>query len=265
MIGFLSGIGAAVLSVVRQVREIIVLLLQTLYWIFAGPFKKKPVSIEYTAVQAVFGGVNSILIVCFVCFSMGMVLAMQSAYQLERMGATIYVAALVAVSMAREIGPVLTSLVIAGRVGAAITAELSTMKVTEQIEALETLALNPVRFLVVPRFLALMIMLPCLVILGDVAGMLGGMLIGTTYLDLRPGLYLDTTFDFLVKKDVLTGLLKGWVFSIIITMISCHRGLNTQGGAEGVGKSTTESVVLSFVMIILSDAILTALFYFTGN
>jgi len=212
----------------------------------------------------VFGGVNSILIVCFVCFSMGMVLAMQSAYQLERLGATIYVAALVAVSMTREIGPVLTALVIAGRVGAAITAELSTMKVTEQIEALETLALNPVRYLVAPRFLALMVMLPCLVILGDVSGMIGGWFIGTSYLDLRSGLYVETTFDFLVKKDVLTGLLKGFVFSVIITMISCHRGLMTEGGAEGVGRSTTLAVVLSFIFIILADAILTAIFYFSG-
>jgi phospholipid/cholesterol/gamma-HCH transport system permease protein len=110
-----------------------------------------------------------------------------------------------------------------------------------------------------------MLMLPCLVILGDVAGMFGGFIIGTKYLGLRPGLYLDTTFEFLDKKDVLTGVLKGWVFSILITMISCHRGLNTKGGAEGVGKSTTESVVLSFVMVILADAILTAMFYFTGN
>ena len=264
MISFLQFIGSSVLSFFRQIREINSLFLQTLYWIFVGPFVKKPISFEHVTAQSVFGGVNSILIVCFVCFSMGMVLAMQSAYQLERLGATIYVAALVAVSMTREIGPVLTALVIAGRVGAAITAELSTMKVTEQIEALETLALNPVRYLVAPRFLALMVMLPCLVILGDVAGMIGGWFIGTSYLDLRSGLYVETTFDFLVKKDVLTGLLKGSVFSVIITMISCHRGLMTEGGAEGVGRSTTLAVVLSFIFIILADAVLTAIFYFSG-
>ena len=264
MIGFLEFIGKSTLSFLRQVREITVLFLQTLYWIFAGPFLRKPVSFEHLTAQTVFGGVNSVLIVCFVCFSMGMVLAMQSAYQLERLGATIYVASLVAVSMAREIGPVLTSLVIAGRVGAAITAELSTMKVTEQIEALETLALNPVRHLVAPRFLALMFMLPCLVMLGDISGMLGGWLIGTQFLDLRSGLYVDTTFEFLVRKDILTGLFKGFIFSMIITMISCHRGLTTEGGAEGVGRSTTVSVVLSFIFIILADAILTAFFYFSG-
>ena len=207
---------------------------------------------------------DTMVIVCFICFAMGSVLAMQSAYQLEQMGATIYVAALVAVSITREIGPVLSALVNAGRVGAAITAELSTMKVTEQIEALETLALNPVRYLVVPRFLALLIMLPCLTILGDIAGMFGGFLIGVLNLDLRPSLYLDTTFEVLVKKDVLTGLLKGAVFSVIITMISCHQGLRTTGGAEGVGRATTNAVVLSFIFIIIADAILTALFYFSN-
>jgi phospholipid/cholesterol/gamma-HCH transport system permease protein len=190
---------------------------------------------------------------------------MQSAYQLEQLGATIYVAALVAVSMTREIGPVLTALVIAGRVGAAITAEISTMKVTEQIEALETLALNPVRYLVAPRFLALMVMLPCLVMLGDVAGIVGGFLIGIFSLDLRPGLYIDTTVQFLEQKDILTGLFKSWVFSMIITMVSCFQGLFTEGGAEGVGRSTTFSVVLSFILIIVADAILTAFFYFSGT
>ncbi|MBF0254764.1 MAG: ABC transporter permease [Candidatus Omnitrophica bacterium] len=265
MIRLLEWIGGNLLAVVAQSRDVARLFFVTLYWIVVGPFRKKPVSLEHTLAQTVFGGVNSVLIVCFVCFAMGMVLAMQSAYQLSQMGATIYVAALVAVSMAREIGPVLASLVIAGRVGAAITAEISTMKVTEQIEALETLALNPVRFLVVPRFLALLVMLPCLVMMGIMAGIFGGYVIGTTYLDLRPGLYWDTTFDFLVKKDVMTGLLKSVVFSMIITMISCYKGLSTEGGAEGVGRSTTTSVVLSFILIIVADAVLTAVFYFTGT
>ncbi len=264
MIRFLESIGRLIFDALQFGRGVLNLFLQTLYWVFAGPFNKKPVSVKQTMVQTVFGGVNSIAIVCFINLAMGAVLAMQSAYQLEQMGATIYVAALVAVSMTREIGPVLTALVVAGRVGAAITAELSTMKVTEQIEALETLALNPVRYLVVPRFLALLIMLPCLVIMADLAGMFGGYLIGTLSLDLRPGLYIDTTVDFLDKKDVLTGLWKSAAFSIIITMISCYQGLSTEGGAAGVGRSTTNSVVLAFIFIILADAIMTALFYFSG-
>ncbi len=262
MILFLESIGKLTQSFFKESTQILLLLSQTLYWVFLGPFKKKPVSRKGFFFQTVFSGPSSVLIVFFVDFFIGMVLAMQSAYQLEQLGAAIYVAALVGVSMTREIGPVLTSLVIAGRVGAAITAELATMKVTEQVEALETISLNPVRYLVAPRFLALLIMLPCLVVLGDLVGMFGGYLIGIFNLGLSSGLYIDTTIEFLTVKDIMTGLLKGAVFSMIISMIACYQGLSTEGGAEGVGRSTTKSVVTSFILIIVADAILTAVFYF---
>ncbi len=258
----LEAIGRSTQSLLKQSKEILALHGQTLYWVFVGPFRKKPVSQKNLFAQTVFSGIDSLAIVFFVDFFIGMVLAMQSAYQLEQLGATIYVAALVGVSMTREIGPVLTSLVIAGRVGAAITAELATMKVTEQVEALETLSLNPVRYLVAPRFLALLIMLPCLVILGDLIGMFGGYVVGTMNLGLSSGLYIDTTIEFLTVKDIMTGLCKSVVFSVIITMIACYQGLSTDGGAEGVGRSTTKSVVTSFILIIIADAILTAIFYF---
>lgn len=262
MLAFVDSVGGATISILRQMRDILVLLAQTLYWLVAGPFKRKPVSSRSFFVHTIFSGLDSILIVFFVDFFIGMVLAMQSAYQLEQLGATIYVAALVGVSMTREIGPVLTSLVVAGRVGAAITAELATMKVTEQIEALETLSLNPVRYLVAPRFLALVVMLPCLVILGNLVGMFGGYVIGVSQLGLGSGLYVDTTIEFLTRKDILTGLLKTVVFAAIIAMVACQQGLSTEGGAEGVGRATTRSVVTSFILIIIADAILTALFYF---
>lgn len=265
MIAFVESIGRNTHSLIKQVREIFTLLVQTLYWVIVGPFKKKPVSTKNFFAQTVFAGINSLIIVFFVDFFIGMVLAMQSAYQLEQMGATIYVAALVGVSMTREIGPVLTSLVIAGRVGAAITAELATMKVTEQVEALETIGLNPVRYLVAPRFLALLFMLPCLVILGDLVGMFGGYVVGIYNLGLSSGLYIDTTIEFLTIKDIMTGLLKSAVFAMIIALIASHRGISTEGGAEGVGRATTESVVLSFILIIVADAILTAVFYFAGT
>lgn len=257
-----DSLGRNTLSVIRQTREILTMLAQAIYWVIIGPFRKLPVSRKNFFAQTIFSGLDSLIIVFFVDFFIGMVLAMQSAYQLEQMGATIYVAALVGVSMTREIGPVLTSLVIAGRVGAAITAELATMKVTEQVEALETISLNPVRYLVAPRFLALLIMLPCLVILGNIIGMFGGYVIGVTQLQLGSHLYIDTTLEFLTRKDILTGLLKTAVFSMIISMIACHQGLYTEGGAEGVGRSTTRSVVTSFILIIIADAILTAIFYF---
>lgn len=258
----LEALGRTALSVFKQSTEVLSLFGRTLYWIFAGTLRKKPISRKNLFAQTIFSGIDSIVIVFFVDFFIGMVLAMQSAYQLEQLGATIYVAALVGVSMTREIGPVLTSLVIAGRVGAAITAELATMKVTEQVEALETISLNPVRYLVAPRFLALVVTLPCLVILGNIIGMFGGYVVGVTQLGLGSGLYIDTTLEFLTVKDIMTGLLKTVVFAIIISMVACHQGLYTEGGAEGVGRSTTRSVVTSFILIIIADAILTAIFYF---
>jgi phospholipid/cholesterol/gamma-HCH transport system permease protein len=200
-----------------------------------------------------------------VSFFTGIVIAMQSAYQLSRFGANIYVAPMVSVGLARELGPVLTALVVAGRVGAAITAELGTMKVTEQIEALETMALNPIRFLVVPRFLSLIIMLPCLVVFADLIGILGGLLVGVFNLGLDPYRYLTFSFKFMAWKDIWTGLVKSFVFGVIISMVGCYMGLKTKGGAEGVGKATTQSVVTSFVLIILFDCILTGLFYFANK
>jgi len=258
-----ANIGRFVIEFVTLVVRVLNLFIQTIYWIITGPFKRKFAKRESIFSQMTFVGAKSILIVFFVSFFTGIVIAMQSAYQLSRLGATVYVAALVSVSIARELGPVLTALVIAGRVGAAITAELGTMKVTEQVEALETLALNPIRFLVVPRFLALLLMLPCLTIFSDICGIFGGYLVGVYNLNINPHLYWSTTFKFLEAKDVLTGLYKSVVFGIIVALIGCYHGLNTKGGAEGVGKSTTISVVTSFILIILADCVMTLIFYFS--
>jgi phospholipid/cholesterol/gamma-HCH transport system permease protein len=264
MLNVFAFIGKFVLSVLSQIGGICILLGQTLFWIFIGPFVGKPPSRKNIFEQMVFSGVNSLLIVFFVAFFTGIVLAMQSAYQLAQLGAEVYVASLVAVAMAREMGPVLTALVVAGRVGAAITAEIGSMQVTEQIEALQTQALNPVRFLVAPRFLALMIMLPCLTIFSDLVGMIGGYLIGVFNIGINSGMYISITFQFLELKDIYTGLIKSAFFAMIITLIGCYMGLNTKGGAEGVGRSTTVSVVTSFILIILADCILTGIFFFSN-
>jgi phospholipid/cholesterol/gamma-HCH transport system permease protein len=263
MLGFISAIGGFALRALTHIGGIFILLGQTVFWITVGPFIKKPMSRKNIFDQMVFSGVNSLLIVFFVALFTGIVLAMQSAYQLSKLGAEMYVASLVAVSMARELGPVLTALVVAGRVGAAITAELGSMKVTEQVEALQALALNPVRFLVVPRFLALLIMLPCLTIFSDLVGMFGGWLVGVFNLGLNSGLYINITTKFLELKDIYTGLIKSVFFGMIIALIGCYMGLTTSGGAEGVGRSTTVSVVASFIMVILADCILTGIFYFS--
>lgn len=260
----ISSLGRKANSLSEHIWNVVSLLLQVIYWIIIGPFKKKAAKRESIFQQMVFVGVHSVAIVLFISLFIGVVLAMQSAYQLKQFGAVIYVTGLVAVSITRELGPVLTALVIAGRVGAAITAQLGSMKVTEQIESLEVMALNPVRFLVVPRFLALLIMLPALTAMADLSGIFGGFLIGTLNLNINPHLYIDLTKEFLELKDIFTGLLKSGVFGIIICLIGCYKGLNAEGGAEGVGRATTESVVTSFVLIILADAILTAMFYFAN-
>ena len=173
MMRFFEAIGISVAQWSRVFIDFFRLLIETVYWTVMSPFKKKPLHVPIVFDQMVFMGVQSIVIVFFVMFFTGIVLAMQSAPQLKQMGGIIYVASLVSISICRELGPVLTALVIAGRVGAAITAEIGSMKVNEQIEALDTMAISPVRYLVVPKLLALFIMLPCLTILGDASGLLG--------------------------------------------------------------------------------------------
>jgi len=207
-------------------------------------------------------GVNSVPIVFLTSLFTGMVLALQSAYQMQKISATMYVASLVSLSMCRELGPVLTALVVAGRVGASITAELGTMKVTEQVDALETLATNPIKYLAVPRFVALFFMLPLLTIYADFIGILGGYLVGVGKLGVTSSLYWRMTYDPLVLKDFFTGLIKSFAFAIIICIVACYQGLNSEGGAEGVGRATTLSVVSSFILIISADCFFTALFYF---
>jgi phospholipid/cholesterol/gamma-HCH transport system permease protein len=260
----IASVGKTVLGLGADISGVLALLFSTLWWVVAGPFKGKAAGRTSIFQQMLFTGVQSLVIVFFISLFTGIVIAMQSAYQLKQLGAVIYVAPMVSISVARELGPVFTALVVAGRVGSAIAAELGTMKVSEQIEALETLALDPVRFLVVPRFLALVIMLPCLTIMSDIVGILGGLIVGVFNLQLNMYRYLSFSFDLLMWKDVWSGLIKSVAFAVAISMISCYVGLKTTGGAEGVGKSTTLSVVISFIMIILIDCILTGVFFFSN-
>ena len=263
MIKFFDAIGSVVLGWVRILTNFLPLVGQTLYWIFLGPFrKKKPVKTEPIFEQMVFMGVKSTVIVIFVMLFTGIVLAMQSAPQLTKMGGEIYVASLVSIAICRELGPVLVALVIAGRIGAAITAEIGSMQVNEQIEALETMGINPVRFLVVPKFIALFFMLPCLTIFGDFVGMLGGYIVGVQSLNINSHLYIQTIFKYLTLKDIYTGLSKSFVFAMIIVLVGCYQGLSTRGGAVGVGRATTVSVVTSFILIIVADCFITGFYFF---
>ena len=255
-------IGRRAIILLRHLSSIYSLFQKTTYWFLFAPFKKKFVKSNHIFFQMVEIGVGSIPIVFLVSLFMGMVLAMQTAYQLQKMGALMYVGSLVAVSMTREIGPLLTAIVVAGRSGSAMAAELGTMKVSEEIDALETMGINPVKFLIAPRLLAILIMLPCLTILADWMGMRGGYIIGTTTLGISSGMYISKTIDALVLKDIFTGLIKSVAFAGIIGIIGCYEGFIVKGGAEGVGKSTTTAVVNSIILIIIADCFFTAVFYF---
>ncbi|MBI2871103.1 MAG: ABC transporter permease [Candidatus Omnitrophica bacterium] len=245
------------MSLLRYVGGAVLLFVETVLWCFVPPFRWRHVLHQMMQI-----GVASLPIVFLTSIFTGIVLALQSAYQLQQISARLYIANLVALSMTRELGPVLTALVVAGRCGASITAEIGTMKVTEQIDALQTLATNPVRYLVVPRFLATLIMLPLLTVYADVIGMFGGYMVGVWKLGIGHGVYINMTESSLMLKDVTTGLIKSVAFSVIISIIGCYQGFVTGGGAEGVGRATTVSVVTSFILIISADCLFTALFYF---
>lgn len=207
-------------------------------------------------------GLMSLPLVFLTALFTGMVLALQSAYQLKLFTAEQYTSDLVALSMTRELGPVLTAMVVAGRVGASIAAELGTMKVTEQIDALRSQAVNPIRYLVVPRFVAAFFMLFILTIYADCIGMFGGYLIAVFKLGISSHQYIKRSIQVLMIKDVMTGLIKAFFFGGIISVVGCYYGFTAQGGAEGVGRATTLAVVTALVVIIASDALFTGIFYF---
>ncbi|MBN1479073.1 ABC transporter permease [candidate division KSB1 bacterium] len=236
---------------------------QSLVWTFIAPFRGKKLRWGSTFVQMVRIGVESVPIVSVISFCVGLIIAMQAAYQLEQFGATIYVADLVSVTLCRELGPLITAIIVTGRSGSAIAAEIGTMKVSEEIDALETMALNPIGFLVVPRLLAMMVVVPCLTVLSDFVGIAGGFVLAITNLKLAFVAYFNQTADALAAKDFITGLIKSFFFAIIIAQVGAYQGFNVRGGAEGVGKSTTTSVVVSIFLVIFADLLFTMLFFST--
>ena len=254
---FIESLGNRAVNFVQYLGGAFTLFIQTLFWIAVPPFKPKQIYEQMAKI-----GVDSLPISTVTSFFLGVVLAFQSAYQMQKVSAEMYIPSLVSISMTREIGPVLTALVVAGRVGASIAAELGSMKVTEQLDALESLATNPVKYLVAPRFIALFTMLPLLTIYADTIGIFGGYIVSVYKLGLSHSMYLKMTFEPLYLKDIFTGLFKTLVFASIICVVSCFEGMRVSGGAEGVGSATTRAVVTSFIMIIVSDALFTVIFYF---
>jgi len=211
--------------------------------------------------QIVRIGFNSLPVVGLTAIFTGMVLALQSYTGFSRFSAESAIPNVVVLSITRELAPVLAGLMVAGRAGAAIAAEIGTMKVTEQIDALKTLSTNPFSYLVTPRVIAGIISLPFLVLIGDIIGVFGGYLICVNLLNFNPSVYLQNTYNFVEFIDIFSGLVKAAVFGFIITFIGCYFGFNTKGGAQGVGQSTTYSVVSSSILILLMNYIITSLFF----
>ena len=252
--------GHLVCRLIQYLGEITALFFQTLYLCAAPPFKGHRILKQANRV-----GPGSFFIAALVAFFVGMIIALQMAYQMVKLSAELYIPNLVAVSLTRELGPVLTALIVAGRVGAGITAEIGSMTVTEQVDALKAFAVNPTKYLVVPRFLALVIMLPLLTVFADLIGIFGGYMICVFKLDISPQMYLMMVAKAVQLKDIVTGLVKTICFGGIIALVGCHQGLTLRGGAEGVGRATTASVVISFILIIMADAFFTTMFYFIFN
>lgn len=206
-------------------------------------------------------GVASMPLVLIVALFTGAVAGVQAAYQLEGVVPLRYLGAVIMRSVFIELGPVLTALVVGGRVGASIAAEIGTMKVTEQIDALEILAIDPIKYLVMPRLLAAIIMLPIMVIFADAVAVFGGFIIATLSFDQSPHTYIQALKQFFHLKDLTSGLMKAGMFGIIIAMMGTHYGLRTTGGAEGVGLATTRAVVASSILVLVSDYVLANLLF----
>jgi phospholipid/cholesterol/gamma-HCH transport system permease protein len=250
---FIESIGKTVINFTNEVGRILTLLYDALRLTL-----KPPIDIRNIFKQMLEVGVMSVPVVIITAIFTGMVLALQTYTGFRRFGAESLVGSVVALSMTREMGPVLTGLIVAGRAGAAMAAELGTMRVTEQIDALETLATNPVKYLVVPRFIAGLVMLPALTVISDIIGILGGFLITVGHFGASSAEYWRRTWDFLEHDDIYNGLIKACFFGAAIALICCYKGFYTKGGAEGVGKGTTGAVVISFMTILISDYFLSA-------
>jgi phospholipid/cholesterol/gamma-HCH transport system permease protein len=260
---FLTRLNDAAKSKVLTVQEYFVLAAKSLRFIFARPFYGQDVIQQMDEI-----GVKSLGIVLLTGLFTGMVLALQSSVQLKTFGATMYIGNLVAASMIRELGPVLAGLMVAGRVGSGIAAQLGSMRVTEQIDALNTLGTDPIKKLVTPRVIAALIMLPVLTVINDFVGIIGGNIIASLVVGLPTAQYWRTVWDQIaadgftlryIPTDFIQGLAKPFVFGGLISITACYFGLGTTGGTEGVGQSTTRTVVTSSILILVIDYFITQL------
>lgn len=251
-----SRVGRRVLGEIETAGRILVMIAATLYW-----FVRPPYRIREIFRQMEFVGVKSIFVITLTSTFTGMVLALQTYHAFAIFNAESMVGATVALSVTRELGPVMAALMVAARAGSAMAAELGTMRVTEQIDALEAMAVDPVEYLFVPRIVAAVVMLPVLTVYFDFLGILGGYFVGVNYLGIEPGPFVKSIVHYTDYTDMTHGLIKSCFFGLMLSFISCYKGYFAGQGAEGVGRATTQAVVLSAVHILVSDYFLTDLLY----
>jgi phospholipid/cholesterol/gamma-HCH transport system permease protein len=253
MLGLLTNIGSTVIEWMAGMGRMVTLLVTALFWTFAPPFRWRRV-----VRQIHFMGWRSLLVVVLTGAFTGMVLGLQGYYTLRKFGATAMLGPAVALSLIREIGPVLCALVVTGRAGSAMAAEIGIMRITDQIDALSVMALNPIKYLISPNIVAGVITLPLLAAIVNVVGIYGGYLVGVQLLGVGQGVYFGEMQDIVSFYDIKIGFWKSLCFGLIMSWICCYKGFYTRFGAEGVSKATTEAVVLSSVWILICDYFLTS-------
>lgn len=264
MIAFVGHTGRRSINLVHSLLKVCVLIVDTLRWTFLAPLRGKGLRLKSAVEHFVEYGYRSVTVVVLICFLVGATMAMQAAYQLAKLGADILVAYLVGIAATREFAPLMTAIVITGRSGSAITAEIGTMKVSEEIDALKVMGLNPIKFLVVPKFLGMFFAVPMVTLIGMFAMMFGGYALSVYALHMDGTTYIAQTADSILVKDFAIGIGKSFLFALVIIWVGVYRGFQVHGGAEGVGRQTTSSVVTSIFLIIIVDVIFTALFYSIG-
>jgi len=253
---FLALIGRVFLTFLQHTGRLTLFVLWGVVYCVRPPFYPRLILRQMIEI-----GYYSLPVVGLTTVFSGMVLALQSHTGFARFSAEGAVATVVVISITRELGPVLAGLMVAGRIGASMAAELGTMRVTEQIDALVTLSTHPARYLLVPRLLAATLMLPFLVVVSDIIGVFGGYIVGVYKLDFNPGTYISRTWEFLEPLDVISGLVKAAIFGFIIAAMGCYHGYHSKGGAQGVGAATTNAVVSASILILIFNYIITELFF----
>jgi phospholipid/cholesterol/gamma-HCH transport system permease protein len=258
---FLEKLGENSLNFWKGLKEFLLLAADTFYWGVAGIFYKKGQRKGEFIRQSVLIGVGSLPIVIVLAFLVGVIIALQSAQQLRLIGMNILVVDLLAIAMLKEIGPLMTAVILAGRSGSAIASEIATMKISEEIDALKTMALNPIKYVVLPKLYAITICTPLLAIFTDVVGILGGFFLCTTYLDMSAEAFIREISNVMIMQDLITTFVKSIVFSWLILLSAVFFGFSAEGGAEDVGRATTSAVVTAISLVIIADVLLGLIFY----